>query len=103
MIVMDWLTVGALQVREIEDVDGAAVRGGGCTAAEERCLAFGVAGGCWGGCGEGGAGEGDRDDGGEVHGGGAGMCGRKRGWFNVAVVLGLENWLRRWCWRCGNM
>ena len=97
---MNWLTVGALQVREIEDVDGAAVRGGGRTAAEEWRLAFRVAGECRGGCGEGGAGEGDRDDGGEVHGGGAGMCGRKRGRFNGAVVLKLESWLRRWCWRC---
>lgn len=59
------LTVGALQVRGIEDVDGAAVWAAGCAGAEDGGIAFGVAGEGGGGGGERGGGE-DRDDGGSV-------------------------------------
>ena len=90
---MGWLTVCALQVREVEDVDGAAVWGGGGAAAEEGGLAFGVAGGEGGGGEEG---EGEDGGGGEVHGGLWGWLG---GW--LVIVVGLEDWLRRWCWMCG--
>ena len=57
-----------MQVRDVEDVDGAAVWGGGCAAAEDGSLAFGVGVEGWDGYGEVGAGEGEGDDGGsEMH------------------------------------
>ena len=60
-----------MQVRDIENVDGAAVWGGGQAAAEDGSLALGVAVEGGDGDGEGGAGEAEGDDGGsgEMHGG----------------------------------
>ena len=75
------LTVGALQVCDVEDVDGAAVWGRGCTAAEDRCLAFGVAVEGWDGDSEGGAGEGDGGDDG---------CGEMHGWWILRIVWKIE-------------
>ena len=68
------LTVSTLQVGDVEDVDGAALRCRGGAAAEEGGLAFGVADdGGWDGGAEGGAEEdgdgGGCGGGGEMHGG----------------------------------
>ena len=63
------LTVGALQVGEVEDVDGAALRGAGEAGAEGGGgLSFCVDGVCGEGGGEG-EGESGGDKGGDVHGG----------------------------------
>ena len=86
-----------MQVDDIKDVDGAADWLGGA-GAEDGGLAFHVGG--WDGGREGGEAEGSRDDGGcEMHGGWLGNVEGVRKWL-VIVGLGVENWLRWWCWSC---